>query len=95
MKKLLPRLLPALAVLTLTQCTWPAPHYEARFEGPAYPRPYYRDPIFGEPYYGYTGLRTVASSPLWARLHNLEVKEYYPGVTDFYDPLPMPPSAAK
>ena len=84
------RLLSALTVLILTQCTWPQPHYEARYHGPAYPRPYHRDPIFGEGYFGYTGLKCLASGPLWARLHNLEVSECYPGAADIYEPLPMP-----
>lgn len=94
MKTLPLRLLSALAVLTLTQCAWHEPRYEARYGGPAYPRPYYRDPIFGEGYFGYTGLKCLASSPLWARLHEVEVSECHPYAANNYDPLPMPPSDA-
>lgn len=87
--KMLPlRLLTALAILTLTQCTWPEPRYDARYEGPATPRPYYRDPILGDSFFGYAGLRCVAASPLWARLHNVQTSDNFPNTADWNQPLP-------
>lgn len=70
-------LLSAIAALALAQCTWPEPIYDARYEGPPYPRPYYCDPIFSDPFYGYVVLKCVTSSPLWTRLHRLEERECY------------------
>lgn len=83
------RLMSALTVLMLAQCTWPEPRYQARYEGPATPRRCYRDPIFGEPFYGYVALKCVASSPAWARLHVLEEAECYP-CPDSYEDVALP-----
>lgn len=84
------RLFPALAVLTLTQCTWPEPRYDARYEGPATPRAYHRDTIFGDSYFRYPVLRSLAASPLWARLDNFETRDNCTCAAILYDPLPMP-----
>lgn len=71
------QLMSALAVLTLSQCAWPEPRYETRYEGPPFPRPLYHDAILGDPDFSHCGLRCLTTSPLWARLHQWEVGDCY------------------